>query len=111
MSNTSAIGFDGVSRKTSFVPGLIALAHASRDVEFTTSQVTPNFPMTGAPKTLSVEPKTLPLVTMWSPAEHNVIASVEIAAMPVDVAIAASAPSSAARRCSNISTVGLVKRE
>ena len=39
------------------------------------------------------------------------ISAVVTAAMPVAVARAASAPSSAAMRCSNIVTVGLEKRE
>ncbi len=48
---------------------------------------------------------------MWSPAfTWPIIASVT-AAMPVDSARAASAPSNSAMRCSNIVTVGLAKRE
>ena len=57
---------DGVSRNTSLVPGQIAPGPRVQRRQFTTSQVTPNLPITGAPNTLSVEPNTPPsLVTMW----------------------------------------------
>ena len=44
----------------------------------------------------------------WSPALHRLITTARIAAMPVAVATACSAPSKAAIRSSNARTVGLV---
>ena len=58
-----------------------------------------------------VEPNTLREQITWSPAFSKAIAVSMIAAMPLEVAMQASLPSSAARRRSNIVTVGLVKRE
>ena len=49
--------------------------------------------------------------TMWSPAFSGPISAAATAAIPVAVARAASAPSSAAMRSSNMATVGLPKRE
>ena len=60
---------------------------------------------------MMVEPNTLGEQTTWSPAFSSPIPSSRIAAMPLEVAMHASVPSSAARRRSNIGTVGLVKRE
>jgi hypothetical protein len=55
-----------------------------------------------------VEPNTLRDTSTWSPALHRLITTAMIAAMPVAVATACSAPSSAAMRSSNARTVGLV---
>ena len=49
--------------------------------------------------------------TTWSPALSCPSSEVVTAAMPVASARAASAPSNAAMRCSNMLTVGLAKRE
>ena len=58
-----------------------------------------------------VEPNTDCEHTTWSPALSRPMHSSRIALMPLEVAIAASVPSSAASRCSMLATVGLVKRE
>ena len=58
-----------------------------------------------------VEPNTLCEQITWSPAFSSPMPSNRIALMPLDVAMQASMPSSAASRRSNIVTVGLVKRE
>ncbi|MCY1556084.1 hypothetical protein D3C76_1010170 [compost metagenome] len=57
---------------------------------------------------LMVEPNTLRDTSTWSPALHRLITSERIADMPVEVATACSAPSSAAMRSSKVRTVGLV---
>ena len=44
--------------------------------------------------------------TMWSPCEHMTITAVAKAAIPDAVAVAATAPSKAATRCSKTATVG-----
>ncbi len=49
--------------------------------------------------------------TTWSPALSSTIAVARIADMPEAVATQRSPPSMAARRCSKVRTVGLVKRE
>jgi len=49
--------------------------------------------------------------TMWSPFFRCARQTAMIAAMPLAIATQSSAPSSAARRSSNMVTVGLVKRE
>ncbi len=49
--------------------------------------------------------------TTWSPADKKAKQVAKIAAMPELVATARSAPSKAAKRCSKVRTVGLVKRE
>jgi hypothetical protein len=43
MSNTCRPGLDGVSRKKTFVFGVIAARHASRSPPSTSVDVTPNF--------------------------------------------------------------------
>ena len=57
-----------------------------------------------------VEPNTLREQMTWSPAFSRPITSSMMADMPLDVAMQASVPSSAARRRSIIMVVGLVKR-
>ena len=63
------------------------------------------------PNNCIVAPNTPAEQTTWSPDLSSPIAVDRIAAMPDAVATQHSAPSSAARRCSNTVTVGLVKRE
>jgi hypothetical protein len=58
-----------------------------------------------------VEPNTLREHTTWSPAFRRPITSSITAAMPLEVAMQAPVPSSAARRRSIMLTVGLEKRE
>ena len=58
-----------------------------------------------------VEPKTLCEQTTWSPALSKAMPVKRMAAMPLDVPIQACVPSMAARRRSNMATVGLLKRE
>jgi len=70
---------------------------------------TPNLPNSLANR-LMVEPNTEREHTTWSPALSRPMISSRIALMPVDVAMAASAPSIAASRCSRLRTVGLLVR-
>ena len=62
-------------------------------------------------KSGTIVPKTPRAAIMWSPADSSPMAMVATAAMPVDVATQASAPSRAASRDWNMVTVGFVKRE
>ena len=109
MSEISVSGLDGVSRKNSFVFGRTAAFHSATSVADTYVVSTPNFLMMLLNR-LIVAPNTLRDATMWSPALSSPITQANIADMPDAVAIHCSAPSIAARRSSNIVTVGLVKR-
>ena len=62
-------------------------------------------------KSCTVAPKTLAAHTTWSPVFSVARQVAMIAAMPDAVAMQSSAPSSDASRCSNMRTVGFVKRE
>ena len=62
-------------------------------------------------KSCTVAPKMLRDATRWSPALSRPMQQVKIALIPDDVAMQASAPSSAASRSWNIATVGFEKRE
>ena len=62
------------------------------------------------PSRRMVEPNIEREHTMWSPALSSPMHSNRMADMPLAVATAASAPSSAARRCSKLLTVGLPVR-
>ena len=110
MSAISQTGFDGVSAKRSFVRGRSAARHASRSVGSTQVVSIPKRPRIWL-KSGTTVPKTPRAAIRWSPAESRPIAIVATAAMPVEVATQASAPSRAASRDWNIATVGLVKRE
>ncbi|MNO09956.1 hypothetical protein D3C81_2335150 [compost metagenome] len=57
---------------------------------------------------LMVEPNTLCDTSTWSPALHSDMTTARIAAMPVEVPTACSAPSMAARRSSKARTDGFV---
>ena len=110
MSEISVSGLDGVSRKNSLVFGRAAACHCAGSVAETKVVSTPNF-LNTLLNMFTVEPKMLCDATTWSPACNNPMQVERIAAMPLAVATHCSAPSSAARRCSNMVTVGLVKRE
>ncbi|MDT4780220.1 hypothetical protein FQZ97_124410 [compost metagenome] len=110
MSATSVSGFEGVSRKNSFVFGRTAARHAFRSLGSTKVVSTPNFEKI-LPNSVMVEPKIARELTRWSPACIDDSTTDRIALMPEAVAMQACAPSSAARRDWNIDTVGLVKRE
>ncbi len=110
MSHTSVSGLVGDSANSSRVFGLIARCHSATSVCETKVVSTPNF-ANSRPNSMMVEPNTLREQTTWSPAFKRPMPSSRMALMPLEVAMQASAPSSAARRRSNIITVGLVKRE
>ena len=109
MSQTSVSGLLGVSANSSFVSGRSAARHASGSVCDTKVVCTPNLPNSPC-SSLMVEPNTLREQMTWSPAFSRPMTSSMIAAMPLEVAMQASVPSSAARRRSIIIVVGLVKR-
>src|SRR3989344_2681569 len=109
MSQTSVSGLLGVSAKKSLVLGLTAERQAPTSVCDTKVVSTPNLP-NWACSSVMVEPNTLCEHTMWSPDLSRPMTSSKMALMPLDVAMAASVPSSAARRRSNIIVVGLAKR-
>src|SRR5664280_123036 len=110
MSHTSVSGLVGDSAKSSLVFGLTAARQAATSVCETKVVSTPNLP-NSRPNSTTVEPNTLCEQMTWSPAFSSPMHSSRMALMPDEVAMQASAPSSAARRRSNIVTVGLVKRE
>ena len=110
MSQTSVSGLVGDSANSSFVFGRIAARHWPTSVCETKVVSTPNL-ANSRPNSMTVEPNTLCEQTTWSPAFSRPMPSSRIALMPLDVAMHASVPSSAARRRSIIITVGLVKRE
>ena len=110
MSEISVSGLDGVSRKNNLVFGRTAACHCATSVAETKVVSTPNFFITLLNR-FTVEPKMLCDATTWSPALSKPMQADRMADMPDDVATHCSAPSSAARRSSNMVTVGLVKRE
>ena len=71
---------------------------------------TPNL-ANSLPNRFSVEPNTDCEHTTWSPARSKPMPIIKIAPMPLEAAIAASVPSSAANRCSKAVTVGFDVRE
>ena len=83
----------------------IAAFHAAKSVPFTSVEVTPK---RGSHSSITQrqEPNSALAATTWSPALTSPISAVVTAAMPVAVERAASAPSSAAMRFSNMSMVG-----
>ena len=109
MSQTSVSGLVGVSANSSLVFGLIAAFHSATSVCETKVVSTPNLP-NSRPIRLSVEPNTEREHTTWSPAFSRPMHIMRIAPMPLDAPMAASVPSSAARRCSKLATVGLEVR-
>ena len=110
MSQTSVSGLVGDSANSSLVFGLTAPCQPATSVCETNVVSTPNF-ANSRPNSITVEPNTLCEQMTWSPALSRPMPSSRIALMPDEVAMHASVPSSAAKRRSNIVTVGLVKRE
>ena len=110
MSHTSVSGLVGDSANSSLVLGVTGGPPLPRSVCETKVVLTPNL-ANSRPNSMIVEPNTLCEQTTWSPAFSSAMPRSRMAPMPLEVAMQASAPSSAARRRSNIVTVGLVKRE
>ena len=106
MSITSSIGLVGDSRKNALVFFRTASFQASRSVPSTSVEATPKRGSHSS-TTQRQEPNSAFAATTWSPARTMPISAVVTAAMPVAVARAASAPSSAAMRLSNMVSVGL----
>ena len=88
----------------------MAACHSATSVCETKLVSTPNLP-NSLPKSLMVEPNTDCEQITWSPAFKRPMHISMMAAMPLEVPMQASVPSSAARRRSMLVTVGLVKRE
>ena len=110
MSQTSVSGLVGVSASRILVlPGRMAAFHSATSVCETKVVSTPKRAIS-LPSSLMMEPKTEREQTMWSPACKTDRQSRVSAPMPLAVAIAASAPSMAAKRSSMLATVGLLKR-
>jgi hypothetical protein len=110
MSVISSTGLDGVSISTALVLGRIAASQALGSVASTKVVSTPK---RGSHSEISQrhEPNRARPATTWSPARTRPIRAAWIEAMPVAWARQTSAPSSSARRSSNIFTVGLLNRE
>jgi len=110
MSQTSPSGLVGVSANSSRVtPGRMAAFQAARSVCGTIEVSTPKRPNSEL-ISLSVEPNIDCEMITWSPALSRLKHISMTADMPEAVAMQASAPSSAARRCSKLVTVGLLER-
>ena len=110
MSAISVSGFDGVSRKNSFVSGSIAVCQAATSVCATKVVRMPKRGMM-VPSNCCVAPNRPVDATTWSPLLHSAMTRERMADIPDAVATHASAPSRAARRSWKAATVGLVKRE
>ena len=106
MSQTSVSGLVGVSAKSSLVWGRSAAFQAATSSWATKVDSTPNLPMS-LPMSLMLEPNMEREATTWSPALSRPMQSIRMADMPEAVPMAASLPSSAARRRSKLATVGL----
>ena len=109
MSQTSVNGLVGVSANSRRVLGRTAAFHCATSVCDTNVLCTPNLPNSLAIN-LIVEPNIECEHTTWSPALSRAMHISKMADMPVEVAIAASVPSIAARRISMLLTVGLPRR-
>jgi hypothetical protein len=109
MSITSSVGLAGLSRKNAFVSSRTASRQAERSGPSTRVERTPK---RGSHSSITQrqEPNRALAATTWSPALSWPIRAAVTAAMPVAVARAACAPSTAAIRASNMATVGLEKR-
>ena len=109
MSHTSVKGLVGVSAHSNRVLGRIAAVHAAKSVCGTMVDSTPKR-ANSEPINLMVEPNIDCEYTTWSPALSRLNNISVIADMPLEVAMAASVPSSAANRISKLLTVGLPAR-
>ena len=105
MSQTSVSGLVGVSANSSLVVGRNAAFHSAMSVCDTNVVSTPNLP-NSRPISVSVEPNIEREHTTWSPALSSPMHIINMAPIPLDAAMAASVPSSAARRRSKLLTVG-----
>ena len=111
MSHTSVSGLVGVSANSRRVlPGRTAARHSAMSVCDTKLVSTPKR-ANSLPSSRRVEPNMEREHTTWSPLFSRPKPISRMAAMPLAVAMAASAPSSAARRRSKAVTDGLPVRE
>jgi len=106
ISQTSVSGLVGVSANSSLVLGWMAAFQAATSVCGTNVDVTPNLARS-EPMSLMVEPNIECEQITWSPLLSRPRHIIKMADMPDAVEIQACAPSSAARRCSKLVTVGL----
>ena len=106
MSQTSVSGLVGVSANSSLVLGRMAACQAATSVCDTKLDSTPNLARS-EPMSLMVEPNMDCEHNTWSPALSKPRHIIKIDDMPEAVPMQASAPSSAAKRCSKLETVGL----
>jgi hypothetical protein len=109
MSQTSVSGLVGVSANSSLVLGRTAARQASTSVCDTLVDSTPKR-ANSEPISFMVEPNIDCEQITWSPARSRPMHISRTADMPEAVAMAASVPSIAARRCSKLVTVGLPVR-
>ena len=109
ISHTSVNGLVGVSANNILVLLLMAACHADKSVCGTTVDSTPKR-ANSVPINLIVEPNMDCEMTTWSPDFNKLNIMSMMAAMPEDVAMAASVPSIAAKRISKLVTVGLLVR-
>src|SRR5690606_9766372 len=106
MSHTSVSGLVGVSANSNLVLGRTAAFHALASVCETKVDSTPNLARSD-PISLIVEPNIECEQITWSPDLSRPMHIIRMADMPDAVEMQASAPSSAASRCSKLATVGL----
>ena len=106
MSHTSVSGLVGVSANSSLVLGRSAAVHSATSVCDTNVVCTPNLPNSRPIKAM-VEPNIEREQMTWSPDFKRPMHISKIAPIPVEAPMAASVPSSAARRRSKLVTVGL----
>ena len=109
MSHRSVSGLVGVSANSSWVLGRRAAFQALLSVCGTKLDSTPKR-ANSPPMSLMVEPNMDCEHTTWSPALSKPRHISKMADMPLAVPMADSVPSSAARRCSKLVTVGLEVR-
>ena len=95
--------------KTALVGLLKAFAHTAGSFPFTSSKVTPHLGNISVMTTWQEE-NIAADATTWSPCSTMQARDANIADIPEPVATQYSAPSIAARRCSNIAIVGLWNR-
>ncbi len=105
MSMISSVGLVGLSRKKLLVFARTAWRHWSRSSPSTSVEATPKRGSSSS-ITQRQDPNRAFAATTWSPARNCPTMAAVTAAMPLAVARAASAPSNAAMRCSNMATVG-----
>ena len=109
ISTSWSMGFDGVSRKTTLVSTWSALAQRRGSFPVTNSTVTPHLGKISF-STTQQELNIEAAATTRSPEETREAIDANIADIPLPVPTHICAPSIAAKRFSNIATVGFAKR-